>query len=113
MRVTEVALFTSDVAAASRFYRELIGQAPVAEWPGGAIYDVGDAKLLVHEQSAALADGPPNEDHLAFSVPDLDDACRELESRGVALLVAPQSFPWGRSAYLRDPDGRLLELTET
>jgi catechol 2,3-dioxygenase-like lactoylglutathione lyase family enzyme len=111
-RVTEVALFTADVEAASRFYRELTGVAPVAEWPGGAIYSLGETKLLVHERSAALKDGPPNEDHVALSVSDLDEACRELESHGVEFLVEPRTFPWGRSAYLRDPDGRLVELAE-
>ena len=28
------------------------------------------------------------------------------------VLVEPRAYPWGRSAYLRDPDGRLVELAE-
>ena len=74
----EVALFTDDVEGASAFYRCLIGAAPVADWPGGAIFAVGDGKLLVHERAAALDDGPPNEDHFAIVVDDLDETCAAL-----------------------------------
>jgi catechol 2,3-dioxygenase-like lactoylglutathione lyase family enzyme len=47
------------------------------------------------------------------SVADLERACDELRGRGIALLAEPREYPWGRSAYLRDPDGRLLELSQT
>jgi catechol 2,3-dioxygenase-like lactoylglutathione lyase family enzyme len=110
--VAEIALFTDDVEAAKRFYARLLGASPAAEWPGGAIFAAGDAKLLVHERSAAMENGPPNEDHFAFSVDDLGVACDELRGRGVSFLVEPDAYPWGRSAYLRDPDGRLVELAE-
>ena len=60
-----------------------------------------------------MENGPPNEDHFAFSVADLDEACDELCAQGTSLLVEPRDYPWGRSAYLRDPDGRLVELAQT
>jgi catechol 2,3-dioxygenase-like lactoylglutathione lyase family enzyme len=60
-----------------------------------------------------MEDGPPNEDHVALGVEDLDAACAELRAHGVTLLVEPRDYPWGRSAYLRDPDGRLVELSQT
>jgi catechol 2,3-dioxygenase-like lactoylglutathione lyase family enzyme len=110
--LTEVALFTDDVAGVSAFYRGLLGTEPVAEWPGGALFSVGEGKLLVHERAAALLDGPPNEDHFALTVEDLDAACGALASDGFTLLVEPRAYPWGRSAYLRDPDGRLVELAQ-
>jgi catechol 2,3-dioxygenase-like lactoylglutathione lyase family enzyme len=111
--LAELALFTDDVDSASAFYRGLLGAPPVAEWPGGAIFAIGDAKLLVHERAAVLADGPPNEDHFAISVADLAETCTALVSNGLTFLVAPRDYPWGRSAYLRDPDGRLVELTQS
>jgi catechol 2,3-dioxygenase-like lactoylglutathione lyase family enzyme len=112
-RLTEVALFTDDVSAASVFYRALAGSEPVAEWPGGALFAVGDAKILVHERAAAMDGGPPNEDHFALSVEDLDGASEALRADGCEFLVEPRDYPWGRSAYLRDPDGRLVELTQS
>ena len=29
----------------------------------------------------------------------------------LALFTGPRDLPWGRSAYVRDPDGNLVELT--
>ena len=111
--VVEIALFTDDVEAASTFYRGLLGTEPVVQWPGGAIFHAGDTKVLVHERGAAMENGPPNEDHFALSVADLDEACDDLRAQGTSLMVEPRDYPWGRSAYLRDPDGRLVELAQT
>ncbi|MDQ3379011.1 MAG: VOC family protein [Actinomycetota bacterium] len=110
--IAEIALFTDDVEAAKAFYNGLLSAEPEAKWPGGAIFAAGSAKLLVHERGATLRDGPPNEDHFAFSVSDVDGSCTELRARGFAFLVEPRDYSWGRSAYLRDPDGRLVELSQ-
>jgi catechol 2,3-dioxygenase-like lactoylglutathione lyase family enzyme len=110
--VAEVALFTDDIGSAKRFYAELLGAPPVADWPGGAIFAAGGAKILVHERGAAVDDGPPNEDHFALAVDDLNAACDALVARGLILELEPRDYPWGRSAYLRDPDGRLVELAQ-
>ncbi len=47
------------------------------------------------------------------SVPDVDAAGRALRALGYAFAVEPRDYPWGRSAYLRDPDGRLVEATQS
>lgn len=112
-RFVEIAFFTDGVDATRAFYERLLGLPPEASWPGGAVFAAGDLRLLVHERGAAAQDGPPNEDHVAFGVTDLADACATLRADGLSLLVEPRDFPWGRSAYLRDPDGRLVELAET
>lgn len=112
MSLAEVALFTDDVTATTRFYRALVGSDPVAEWPGGALFALGAAKILVHARSAAMDGWPPNEDHFAVAVDDLAAACEAMREAGAALLVEPADDPWGRSAYLRDPDGRLVELAQ-
>jgi catechol 2,3-dioxygenase-like lactoylglutathione lyase family enzyme len=111
-RAAEIALFTDDVGSMRAFYERLLGTAPEAEWPGGAIFAAGDVKVLVHERAGAMPHGPLNEDHFAFAVADLDSACADLQSNGVELLLEPRDYPWGRSAYLRDPDGRFLELSQ-
>ena len=110
--VAEVALFTDDVESAKGFYAELLGTSPLADWPGGAIFAAGGAKILVHERAGGIEDGPPNEDHFALAVEDLNAACDELVARGLTLELEPRDYPWGRSAYLRDPDGRLVELAQ-
>ena len=117
--LVEIAVFTDHVEAAKAFYRRLLGAAPESEWPGGAIFSAGGAKLLVHERAPAdpqyvlEGGGPPNEDHVALGVPDLEAVCEALRRQGFTFLVEPGDYPWGRSAYLRDPDGRLVELAQT
>jgi predicted enzyme related to lactoylglutathione lyase len=111
--LVEIALFTDDVEGVKAFYRQLLGVPPESEWPGGAIFAAGGAKLLVHERVAAMADGPPNEDHFAVGVDDMEATYQSLVAQGYALVAAPRDYPWGRSAYLRDPDGRLVELTQS
>lgn len=110
--IVEVALFTADVEAAKAFYGDLLAVEPDAEWPDGAIFAAGLAKLLLHARGSEPADGPPNEDHFALSVSDVDRSYEELRARGFAFLVEPRDYSWGRSAYLRDPDGRLVELSQ-
>jgi predicted enzyme related to lactoylglutathione lyase len=47
---------------------------------------------------------------VAFAL-DQDAAAERARSAGVE-VVGPKDFYWGRSAYLRDPDGRAVELTQ-
>ena len=110
--IVEVALFTNDVEALTRFYGALVSAEPSEEWSGGATYEAGSVALLIHERSSAPEAGPANEDHFALAVQDLDGMCEELRRRGVDFLVEPSDYPWGRSAYLRDPDGRIVELSQ-
>ena len=98
--------------ALKQFYGQLLDTAPEAEWPGGAVFSAAGVKVLVHERAAAMEGGPPNEDHVALGVAGLDAACATLEANGFTLLLERLDYPWGRSAYLRDPDGRLVELSE-
>ncbi|HUF02133.1 MAG TPA: VOC family protein [Gaiellaceae bacterium] len=112
-RFVELAVFTDDVPAVTSFYARVLGVVPEAEWPGGAIFAIEGGKLLVHERGDGVGEHePPNEDHVAIGVTDLVTACDTLRTAGVEVLVEPRDYPWGRSAYLRDPDGRLVELTE-
>ena len=110
--IAEIALFTDDVAGISAFYRDLLGAAPLAVWPAGALFAAGGAKILVHARAETSEIDPPGEDHFALAVVRLDEACAALRSNGRVFLVEPREYPWGRSAYLRDPDGRLVELAE-
>ena len=86
---------------------------PTSRWPGGATLQVGKVTVLVHTRGDAAETDPPNKDHFALQVEDLDGVCDDLRARGLVFLREPRDYPWGRSAYLRDPDGRLVELAQT
>lgn len=111
MKFTEVAMFTEDVRVMGRFYEQLLGVAPVVRTPGLVIFASGQVKLLIHEVYRPGPGELPPEDHVSFKVADVDEACARLVRGGMEFEVEPRDFDWGRSAYLRDPDGRLLEIT--
>lgn len=110
MQLTELTRFVDDIEAAVEYYEQLLDAEPVSAWPGGAVFDLGGPTLLLHEEIEH--DEAPGEDHPAFAVEDVDAACERLESQGVAVEWSPADYDWGRSAYLRDPAGNLVELIE-
>ena len=103
MRVAEIALFTEDPDRLIAFYEDVLEAGPESRWRGGAIFAVGDVKLLIHVAGPSGPDDAPNRDHVAFSVGDVDAAAARLG-------IEARDYEWGRSAYLTDPDGRALEL---
>ncbi len=53
-------------------------------------------------------------DHLAFEVPDLDAAMRELQAQGAKVARAPYTLKGSsnRIAFVNDPNGIWIELLE-
>ncbi len=48
---------------------------------------------------------------IGFKVDDVDAAYAELLAAGASGVTEPETRPWGqRTAYVRDPDGNLVEL---
>jgi catechol 2,3-dioxygenase-like lactoylglutathione lyase family enzyme len=111
-KLTELALFTDDVEETADFYEQLLGLPPAVKAHDLVIFKPGGLTLLIHYRYPEDTGQPPNQDHIAVSVTDLDAVCRDLAAQGMELLVEPRHYSWGLSAYLRDPDGRLIELTE-
>jgi catechol-2,3-dioxygenase len=109
-RIAEVALFTDDVAGLTRFYERLLGEPPQNRSDSHASFDVGGTTLFIHVAGGESPHGAPNADHVAFAL-DQDNAAERMCAAGVE-VVGPRDFYWGRSAYLRDPDGRNVELQQ-
>ena len=65
MRIAEIALFTEQPDEVIEFYERVLEAAPESRWPGGAIFDLGGAKLLIHVTGEAAEGQPPNVDHFA------------------------------------------------
>jgi len=50
---------------------------------------------------------------LGFKVEDVDAAWADLVGRGIPSVCPPRDRTWGqRTAYVRDPDGNLVELVQ-
>ena len=108
-RLTEVAFFTSDVAGVSDFYERVLGIEPAERSDRHAVVPLGELVLRIHVAVDSGPGDPPADDHVAFTVDGLDSHAAALSAAGLS-VDGPRDLPWGRSAYLRDPDGRLVEL---
>jgi catechol 2,3-dioxygenase-like lactoylglutathione lyase family enzyme len=108
-KIAEIAIVARDVEAAARFYGTLLG-VPAPQ--GHPTFDVGGVVLRILGPDSAQS-GAPGDDHIALAVENVDTTVADLESQGVRVEYPPRDYYWGRSAYLRDPDGRLLELHES
>ncbi len=108
-RIAEVALFTEDVSGLTAFYERLLGQPPDSRSDSHASFDLGGTTLFIHVAGdGGDHEGAPNRDHVAFAL-DQDAAADRARAAGTD-VVGPKEFYWGRSAYLRDPDGRAVEI---
>lgn len=116
--IIELAFFTQDVPALVVFYQRLLGGEPAFQSDEMALFQIDGLHILIHHQDPPSPEydveeaGPPNEDHFAIGVKALDKEWEETGLGDDPTAIAPDTYPWGRSAYLRDPDGRLVEMHE-
>lgn len=120
-----VNLYTRDIEAGIRFYRDLLGFTETFRTPrdrppehvelqlGGFTVGLGtvEAAKRVHGVDAA-----PGSAAMALVIwtDDVDQACAGLSAAGVPVLQPPHGTGNNnRSALLRDPDGNLVEIVAT
>ena len=122
MRLTTLdytVLVVDDLDAAVAFYTEALG-LPLGHRSGPyAQLHTGSCRLALYERSAmaetlGVADTDVAAFEIGFKVDDVDRAYTELIDRGATPAVPPTDRPWGqRTAYVRDPDGHLVELAQS
>jgi catechol 2,3-dioxygenase-like lactoylglutathione lyase family enzyme len=126
MQIPHVRLLVDHFADRFRFYRDFIRMTPMwgDENSGYASFQSDDGQValalfLRQPMSDVLGTGslpvsPPGQDKfiLIFGVEDVDSEVQRIQQQGGEILLGPKNFPdWGyRGAYLRDPDGNLVEL---
>jgi lactoylglutathione lyase len=117
-------LYVSDVAASLDFYERALGQRRRFVHDSGqyAELDTGDTALAIaaHELAAANLPGVYRPDErpgsrpafeVCFVTDDVQGAFDRAIREGAEAVNAPQTKPWGQDvAYVRDPDGNLVEL---
>ena len=117
-----VVLVVEDLERSLAFYVDRLGLELNHRSGPYAQLATGRTRLALYERRA-LSDTlgqalrPPDPDapgfELGFKVDDVDAAWQELSEAGVPGVTAPTTRPWGqRTAYLRDPDGHLVELAQ-
>jgi len=120
--VDYVVLVVADLDRALAFYVDVIG-LPLGHRSGPyAQLATGTTRVSLYERAAmaetlgrrldAPAPAAPGFE-LGFLVDDCDRAYDELVAAGADAAAPPTDRAWGqRTAYVRDPDGHLVELAE-
>ena len=117
-------LYVSDVAASLEFYERALGQRRrfVHESGQYAELDTGPTALglAAHELAAANVPGLYRPERrtgaqptfeVCFVTDDVQAAYETAIREGAGAVTEPQTKPWGQDvAYVRDPDGNLVEL---
>ena len=118
-------LVVSDYARSLAFYRDVLGATVVREFPGTLCFlSFGGGQILLTVPGGPTKDKPnvtlaPPADadsvssELAIRVPDCSAAYEVLLSRGAQFLTEPVDWGYEVRAFFRDPDGHLLELSQT
>ena len=117
-----VILIVQDLDRALRFYTGVLGLRLGHRSGDYAQLDTGATRLAFYTRNAMektlgmsleapAANAPGFE--IGFKVADVDATFNELVARGALPLVPPTNRFWGqRTAYVRDPDGHLIELAQ-
>jgi ureidoacrylate peracid hydrolase len=103
-------LQTSDLAAAERFYVDVLGFGVRKR----ERFRDGRPLILTH-QGMGITDGRTpgdgaNVDHVAFRVRGLPALVERARAAGVSVIRGPETNAYGTSVYLQDPDGNEVEL---
>jgi lactoylglutathione lyase len=117
-----VVVIVEDVDRALAFYTGMLGLELGHRSGKFAQLSTGATRVALFERSAMAtvlgeelepADKRAPGFELGFKVSDVDAAYAELVALGAEAAVAPTDRPWGqRTAYVRDPDGHLIELAQ-
>lgn len=112
MYLGEVCLLTNNVPRLAAFYRALLGLEADGGDEGWQAVIEGEPMLTVMHD-AHLPEHTPQRAALAFTVEDMEQACRHVESLHAKVVQPPVHQPWGTvNMILEDPDGNRVYLRQ-
>ncbi|MGG4450589.1 VOC family protein [Brevibacillus porteri] len=120
--VDVITLFVEDFQKVKAFYQEVFGFQAVYEDEVSSVFNFGNMSvnlLDISESHELMKPGTVATRESGFRflltiwVDDVDEVCKELKKRGVALLNGPIDRPWGvRTASFVDPAGHAWEIAK-
>lgn len=103
-------IHTPDVAAARRFYQDVLGLDLLMDHGWIATYGSREQMNVQISFASQGGSGTPTPD-LSIEVDDLDAALERMRGAGFPIEYGPADEPWGvRRFYVRDPFGRLVNI---
>ncbi len=101
---------TDNVAAAKRFYRDILGLDILMDH--GWLVTYGSSQKMSVQVSIASegGSGTPVPD-FSIEVDDVDAALRRMKKANIEIEYGPADEPWNvRRFFVRDPFGRLINI---
>ena len=113
-KIGQIAVVVHDVSTAVAYYRDVLGMRLLFEIPPKmAFFDCAGIRLMLSLPESAEYDHPGS--IIYYSVPDMQEAARELKARGVLfdsdphiIGKLPHADIW--MAFFKDPDRNVLAL---
>jgi catechol 2,3-dioxygenase-like lactoylglutathione lyase family enzyme len=115
----------SDLEQSRHFYRDVLGAEEFREYGGtSAVLRFAGTWLLLVTGGGPTADKPTVtfappltsevvSHELTIRVSDCRAAYEVLKARGAIFLTPPVEYDWEIRCFFRDPDGHLLEISES
>jgi catechol 2,3-dioxygenase-like lactoylglutathione lyase family enzyme len=101
---------TQDIAAAKRFYQDVLGLELMMDHGWIATYGSHEAMDVQISFASQGGSGTASPD-LSVEVDDVDAALERMRSAGFPIEYGPADEPWGvRRFYVRDPFGKLINI---
>jgi catechol 2,3-dioxygenase-like lactoylglutathione lyase family enzyme len=103
---------TLDVAAAKRFYHDVLGLDLLMDLEWIATYGSTEVMAVQISFASQGGSGAPTPD-LSIEVDDLDAALERMKRAGFSIEYGPANEPWGvRRFFVRDPFRKLVNILE-
>jgi len=119
-RSVHTTLPAADLARARAWYEGKLGFTPIAELPGGLMYEAAEGTRFVVYPSANAGQAPQT--CMGFATDDIEGDVRDLKEKGVVfeeydyptLKTVGSIAETGpvRSAWFRDSEGNILGLVQ-
>ncbi len=115
-------LTVQDIQTTCEFYAHVLGMQVITFAEGRKALQFGDQKMNLHQQGKefdpkAQRPTPGSADLCFLTSTPLEDVLAHLQSCNVSLLLGPVKRTGATksliSLYFRDPDGNLLEISNT
>jgi catechol 2,3-dioxygenase-like lactoylglutathione lyase family enzyme len=101
---------TKDIAAAKRFYQDVLGLGILMDQGWIATYG-SEERMQVQVSFMAQGGSDTPVPDLSIEVDDVDAALAVMRKAGFVIEYGPADEPWGvRRFYVRDPFGRLVNI---
>ena len=118
-RIFETVIYANDLAAAERFYTEVLGLEKYSGFGVAISFRCAGGVLLIFDPDKAIqpnrgvpSHGAHGPGHLAFAAraDELEGWREQLRAHGVAIEMEVEWEQGGTSIYFRDPAGNSIEL---